>query len=101
VCSLFYLIQNPINIPEFYSIFFHKNQPIKDGKNPPILSTNTKVRRLGYFKVLSLFLDENKQIPTSNINKRFETFCLKYKDVLDNSELNKGLIKETKKWDFS
>ncbi len=93
---IFTIRYNPIKIPEFYSIFFHKNQPIKDDKNPPILSTNTKVRRLGYFKILSLFLDENKQIPTSNINKRFETFCLKYKDVLDNSEFNKGLIKETK-----
>ncbi|WP_157831431.1 hypothetical protein [Confluentibacter flavum] len=85
-----------IVVPEFYTIFFRKNQPIKDDKSLPILSTNTKVRRLGYFKILSLFLDENKQIPTSNINKRFETFCLKYKDVLDNSEFNKGLIKETK-----
>lgn len=93
---IFTIRYNPINIPEFYSIFFHKNQPIKDDKNPPILSTNTKVRRLGYFKILSLFLNENKQIPTSNINKRFETFCLKFKDVLDNSAFNKGLIKETK-----
>ncbi len=94
--QIFTIRNNQINIPEFYSIFFHKNQPIKDDKTPPILSTNTKVRRLGYFKILSLFLDENKQIPTSNINKRFETFCLKYKDILDNSEFNKGLIKETK-----
>lgn len=85
-----------VNIPEFYTIFFQKNQPIKDDKNLSILSTNTKVRRLGYFKILSLFLDENKQIPASNINKRFETFCLKYKDVLDDSAFNKGLIKETK-----
>ena len=85
-----------INISEFYSIFFRNNQPIKDDKNLPILSTNTKVRRLGYFKILSFFLDENKQIPSSSINKRFETFCLKYKDVLYNNEFNKGLIKETK-----
>lgn len=93
---IFTIRHNPINIPEFYTIFFRKNHPIKDDKNTPILSTNTKVRRLGYFKILSLFLDENKQIPTSNINKRFETFCLKYIDVLDNSAFNKGLIKETK-----
>lgn len=86
----------PSYISEFYSIFFHKNQPIKDDKKLPILSTNTKVRRLGYFKILSLFLEENKQIPNNAINKRFETFCSNFQDDLNNSEFGKGLIKETK-----
>ena len=60
---IFSIRYNQINISGFYSIFFKKNQPIKDDKNLPILSTNTKVRRLGYFKILSLFLDENGLTP--------------------------------------
>lgn len=94
-----YLLKTKIDstvVPDFYTNYFNKNQPIKDDKSLPILSTNTKVRRIGYFKVLSLFLDDNKQIPTNKINKRFESYCLKYKDAIDNSEFNKGLIKETK-----
>jgi len=87
---------NTSRVPEFYTIFFRKNQPIKDDKSIPILSTNTKVRRLGYFKILSLFLDENKQIPANSINKRFETFSAKYKGLLKENEFNKGLISETK-----
>lgn len=94
-----HLIENNISevsVQSFYSIFFHKNEPIKDNKIVTVLSTNTKVRRLGYFKILSLFLNENKNVPAMSINKKFENYCLKYKELLKRSQFEKGLIDETK-----
>ncbi|WP_407518410.1 hypothetical protein [Elizabethkingia anophelis] len=84
------------SIPNFYTVFFNKNTPIKDNKIVPILSTNTKVRRLGYFKILSLFLQENKKVPVIAINKKFENFCLQYQELLKDNQFKKGLISETK-----
>lgn len=94
-----HLIKNSVStvsVPNFYTIFFRKNQQIKDDKIVPIISTNTKVRRLGYFKILSLFLNENKKIPATSINKKFENYCLKYKELLEENQFKKGLINETK-----
>jgi hypothetical protein len=81
--------------PKFYSRFFTLNKEIKDLKELKILSTNTKVRRLGYFKLLSLFL-ENKKIPATSINKKFELFCLNFTEDLIINENSKGLIIQTK-----
>lgn len=94
-----YLIENRIStvsVPNFYTVFFRKNKFIKDNKIVPVLSTNTKVRRLGYFKILSLFLNENKKVPATSINKKFENYCLKYKELLEENQFKKGLINETK-----
>lgn len=82
--------------PNFYTIFFRKNEPIKDYLSPPILSTNTKVRRLGYFKILANFLEERKKTPAKSININFENYCVQYKDQLENYTHTKGLIKQTK-----
>lgn len=85
-----------ITVPDFYTVFFRKNKSIKDDKVVTVLSTNTKVRRLGYFKILSLFLNENKKVPATSINKKFENYCLKYKELLEENQFKKGLINETK-----
>lgn len=85
-----------VDVPNFYTIFFRKNEPIKDNKSIPILSLNTKVRRIGYFKILSLFLIENKKIPASSINKKFENYCLNYRDLLEENLYKKGVVSATK-----
>ena len=69
-------------IPSFYTNFFNEKASIKDDKNINILSTNTKVRRLGYFKILSLFLKVNKKVAATAINKKFENYCLQYQELL-------------------
>ena len=85
-----------VKIPFFYTIFFNHNTSIKDSKIVPILSTNTKVRRLGYFKILSLFFEENKKVAAFAINKKFENYCLQFREFLNSNQFKKGLISETK-----
>ena len=81
--------------PEFYKNFFSLNAEIPDLKNISILSTNTKVRRLGYFKLLSAFLEKQK-FTVNSINKKFELFCLPFSQDLFVNDNSKGVIKETK-----
>lgn len=85
-----------IFIPDFYTIFFRNKINIDDSKIVPILSTNTKVRRLGYFKIMSNFFVENKKFPSTIINKKFEDYCLEYKNQLEDNSFKKGLIIKTK-----
>lgn len=84
------------DIPSFYNVFFGNRHVIGDSKNLKILSTNTKVRRLGYFKILSQFMNDFKKIPSTKINSKFEDYCLVYKDVLQDSIFKKGLIDKSK-----
>ena len=44
---------NVVDVPNFYTVFFRKNEPIRDNKTLQVLTTSTKVRRMGYFKLLS------------------------------------------------
>lgn len=85
-----------LHIPNFYSHYFMNRIEVKDDKQISIVSTNTKVRRLGYFKLLSSFMVDYKMIPSISINKKFENYCLPYQEVLINNQHNKGVIKETK-----
>ena len=85
-----------ISIPDFYTVFFRKKININDNKIVSVLSTNTKVRRLGYFKIMSNFFNENKKFPASIINKKFEDYCLEYKNELEDNSFKKGLIIKTK-----
>lgn len=82
--------------PSFYTVFFNRRVDIFDNKKIPVLTTNTKVRRLGYLKILSKFLLEHKKVPSVFINKKFENYCLDYKHSLESNLYNKGLIGETK-----
>lgn len=81
-----------IYIPIFYTKFFNKNSKLNDSGVVPILSTNTKVRRIGYFKILSTFLTTFPKVPYSSINKKFEDYCLDFKSILNQSKFKKGLI---------
>lgn len=82
-------------IPEFYWSFYQKNKTISERKLS-ILTTSTKVRRLGYFKILSNFLEERNKISKRNINRKFEDFALQYEEALIMYSNSKGLIKQTK-----
>ena len=59
------------------------------------MSTNTKVRRLGYFKLASSFI-ENKKVTAVTINRKFEVFSVNFTQELTVNENSKGLIKVTK-----
>lgn len=85
-----------VEAPNFYTVFFRKYNPIRDNKTLQTITTNTKARRIGYFKILSTFLIETKKIPATSINKKFENYSLKYKIFLEENEFKKGLISETK-----
>lgn len=83
--------------PDFYWIFYKKSFPFDDNSSPKILTTNTKTRRLGYLKLLNEFIQNEKKIPESRINKKFEEFSTSA--LIDNQLLNytdnKGRIKKT------
>lgn len=82
--------------PTFYWPFYKKNQKIDDSKKIVILNTNTKARRLGYFKILSDFFKINKNISENFIYKKFERFSQDYRNDLKGYKNDKGLIKVTK-----
>ncbi|MDR7127693.1 hypothetical protein J2X69_000021 [Algoriphagus sp. 4150] len=88
--------ENLNEVPNLYTSHFRRNKLIRDNKKISIISTNTKVRRLGYFKILSLFVGELNRIPIYSINKKFENFCLKYQSLLNTSKFKRGLVIETK-----
>lgn len=92
--SVFNVINDSEN-PKFYREFFVSKKEIPDPKELKIISTNTKVRRLGYFKLVSSFI-ENKKIPAVTIARNFEIFCINFSQELTVNENSKGLIKETK-----
>ena len=82
--TLFHNIQQ-IGVPAFYNI---NRKPI-DNHDIRILPSNTKVRRLGYLKLLlSMFSDVDK-IPISIIYSKFETLCVQYKEYLQNYKNNR------------
>ncbi|MBN7813425.1 hypothetical protein J0A68_20890 [Algoriphagus sp. H41] len=88
--------ETSFKVPSFYVSFFNRNQLIRDDKNISIISTNTKVRRLGYFKVLSWFVGEYGRVPVFSMNKKFENFCLSYQSSLDINKYRRGLVVESR-----
>lgn len=84
-----------ISVPKFYTPFFQEEEKIEDSQIVSLISTSTKARRLGYFKVLSSFLETYKKVPYSYLNKKIEDYCLNYSDYLDNNLYKKGLIIKT------
>lgn len=70
-------------------------EPIYDSHNISIASTNTKVRRLGYFKILSLFLLDGG-VPSNLINRKFEIFCTRFAEYISNAKNDKGIVKQSK-----
>ncbi len=81
-------------IKTFKQIYENRtNEQISDSSELLILNTNTKVRRIGYLKLLSEYLKQ-KKVSASFINKNFEEFALKYEDELKKYRNPKGLIKK-------
>jgi hypothetical protein len=79
-------------VPEFYN----KDIKIKSSFDIEILNSNTKIRRLGYFKILLKMMREQTKVPSSKINFRFEKYCKDYNHYLDSYKNQKGNIIETK-----
>jgi len=82
--------------PYFYWQFYKRNKEIPDYKRISIPNTNTKVRRLGYFKALGNFLNKYNKIPANFISKKFEKYAEQYEESLNIYKNNKGFIKLTK-----
>lgn len=80
-------------VPAFYTGAFLSEYSIHDKQELALISTNTKTRRLGYLKLLSVFIKDKS--PAFSINKKFESFCGNYTDDLLLNSNPKGLIQQT------
>lgn len=78
-----------IELP-IYSGFTKRDLRIKS------ISTSTKVRRLGYVKLLLRFFTSYNQVPASLLSKKFEIYCQEYNSLLGVYKNTKGAIKITK-----
>jgi len=81
-----------------YSFFSKKktHEALRDDYSLKILQTNTKARRLGYFKLLSTLFDVGKQHPVNRFNKVVEEAAAAVECQLLKYKNSKGLIKKTK-----
>lgn len=72
------------------------NIKVRDDKPIDTVTTNTKVRRLGYFKILSDFFSQQKKQGRGIVFKKFENYANQYTNALDSHKNSKGLIKLTR-----
>lgn len=79
-------------VPAFYTQYYK----IPDDNIIKILTTNTKVRRLGYFRLLMKFMEEKKRVPISIMNHKFEEYVSAYEDDLKQYRNDRGAILVTK-----
>lgn len=79
-------------VPAVYSQYIK----IPDDKIIRILTTNTKARRLGYFRLLMRFMEEKKRVPISVMNHKFEEYVSIYDDNLKRYGNERGAIISTK-----
>jgi len=97
--TLFNFIINDIdkNLPDF-SIpnFYNTGKDLKDTFELKTLSSNTKIRRLGYLKILLKMLNEQTKIPVSKMNAKFEKYCQNYNSYLEVHKNQKGNVIVTK-----
>lgn len=80
------------SIPDFYNT----EKELKDTFEIKILSSNTKIRRLGYLKILLKMLKEQSKVPVSKINNKFEKYCQDYNQYLKLHKNRKGNVIVTK-----
>lgn len=83
--------------PKFYWPFYKRYKKIEDSGSLKIISTNTKVRRIGYFKLLNDFLMKESRVSENLINRKFEKYVTPYNKELSLYKNDKGLIEETKR----
>jgi len=79
-------------IPEFYNT----EKELKDNYELKILNSNTKIRRLGYLKILLKMFKEQSKVPISKINSKFEKYCQDYNFYLEIHKNKKGNVIVTK-----
>jgi hypothetical protein len=87
-----------IQLPKFYNKDYISNKPIEQSNDIYIVTTNTKVRRLGYFKLLGDFFRIEGKSTINKINNKFENFLVR-KNIIQDLALyrnNKGGIQKTK-----
>ncbi|MEX1013998.1 MAG: hypothetical protein WDZ80_02450, partial [Candidatus Paceibacterota bacterium] len=86
------------SIPDFYRKSISEYKRLKDSKKLPILQTNTKVRRIGYLKIISDYLFHNTRVPKNKINSRLEDYIIENdKNYFLHANDLKGIIKKTKR----
>ena len=87
------LDDSPIfSIPKFYN----SKKELKDSFELNILNSNTKIRRLGYLKILLKMFDEQTKIPVAKMNTKFEKYCQDYEDSRKAHKNTKGNVIVTK-----
>lgn len=79
-----------------YWYFYKEKGSLSDNHQLFLLNTNTKVRRLGYLKLIAFFFIVEEKIAASYISKKFEKFTQQYNPQLKLYKNNKGLIQETR-----
>jgi hypothetical protein len=79
-------------IPNFYDT----EKDVKDNFELKTLNSNTKIRRLGYLKILLKMLDEQTKIPVAKMNAKFEKYCQDYEDYRKTHKNTKGNVIVTK-----
>lgn len=60
------------------------------------LISNTKLRRLGYLKILLSMFKQSEDYPVASFNQKFEITAVRYEQDLMNYKNQKGIIKKTK-----
>jgi len=96
IISLKYIDEQYIPPKAYWNAFQQSNKRIFDNFELKILSTNTKVRRLGYFKILFDFFEYRQRVPEKIINKKFEEYSIQHLPALKTHKNDKGEIKKTK-----
>jgi len=86
-------LNNDKSFLDFTSCFLNNNLTLD---LPKSITTQTKVRRLGYLFVILEMFNNSKYYPLSIFNKKIEQQALKYNDNLQKYIDNKGLISISK-----
>ncbi|MBR5082445.1 MAG: hypothetical protein IKX35_08410 [Bacteroidales bacterium] len=80
------------SLPSFYL----GGENLSDNYEVSVLPSNTKIRRLGYLKLLLKMVNDRKKISISQINRQFERYVQSYNVFLSLYKNDKGIVLETK-----
>lgn len=85
------------NIPSLsIPIFYDVEKELKDTFELKTLNSNTKIRRLGYLKILLKMIKEQPKVPIAKMNTKFEVYCQEYNGLLAQYKNQKGDVRVTK-----
>ncbi|MDM8542791.1 hypothetical protein QUF90_17080 [Desulfococcaceae bacterium HSG9] len=91
-----FLIDDHSGIPSIYEHYYRKKPAVGDAKELKILGTDTKIRRIGYLKLLADFLKKYKNVPKAVLNKKFESFASPFESELNRYKNTTGVIRSAK-----